>query len=128
MEEKRDRNVMVIFEGVAIRDAGIHQPDPFKWVDGFIADRVIFGIVNDLNVNVSVQPIGRAGGSQGNLGSATTINANTEGVVNLNLSSYWAPFISATVTAASSPASGKITVYSVWRERETKIIKRKQSG
>ena len=117
MEEKRDRNVMVIFEGVSIRDAGIHQPDPFKWVDGFIADRVIFGIVNDLNVNVSVQPIGRAGGSQGNLGSATTINANTEGVISLNLSNYWSPLISATLQCAIAPTSGQITVYTVFRER-----------
>lgn len=113
LESKRSTR---IFDGLAIRDAVVHYPDPTLWVNGFKAKKVIFGIINDMDQNVSVQPIGRAGGAEGNLGSATTVNKNSEGLVPLNLDSYWSPWISVSLTAASGPSTGRVTVYAIWTE------------
>lgn len=105
-----------IFDDIAIRDAVVHYPDDMMWVNGLEAKKLIFGVINDLSENVSVQPIARAGAAKGNLGSATTVNKGAEGVIPLDLRSYWAPWLGVSVTAASAPASGKLTIYAVWRE------------
>ena len=109
---------MRIFDSFAIRDTAIKQPDPeVGWVDCSKITHLAFGVENDLNQNVSIQPIGRVGGAEGNLGSATTVNANSNGIVNVNLDSYWASAISVTITAASAPSSGVITVNAITREK-----------
>jgi len=112
---EQNKNVMRIFDNVPIRDNAIHQPDPHMWVNGFEIQHLVFGIINDLDVNVSVQPVGRAGAAQGSLGSASTITAHSEGILPLNIQSYWAPYISVTVQAASTPSSGRITIYAIWQ-------------
>ena len=105
-----------IFDQVALRNTVYKYPDPTLWVNGFKAKRVIFGVINDLDQNVSVQPIGRAGGAMGDLGSATTINSKTEGVVTLNLATYWSPWISVSIKATTAPTEGKITIHAIWEE------------
>jgi len=116
MENKLAKNSIRIFDNIEIKDTDAHQPDPFMWIDAFDKSKVVFGIENGLNQNVSVQPIGRAGGAEGNLGSATTVNANSDGIVALDLNSYWAPYISVKITAAVAPTSGKIIVYGIWKD------------
>ena len=116
--EDRVKNSIRVFDNIAIRDDKIHYPDAqATWVDGFKVDRVVFGVTNDLDQNVSVQPIGRAGAAQGNLGSATTINAGAEGIVSLDLGSYWSPWISVSIKASASPSSGRISIYAIFKER-----------
>jgi hypothetical protein len=110
-------NVTRLFDDLAIRDAVVHYPDDMMWVNGLKAKKLVFGVINDLDQNVSVQPIGRAGAAKGNLGSATTVNKNSEGLVPLDiLVTYWAPWLSVSITAASGPSSGKITIYAIWAE------------
>lgn len=113
---EKAKTVMLVFDSQFIKDTVVKYPDPDKWVNGFKAKRLVFGVQNDLNQNVSVQPIGRAGAAQGNLGTPTTIDANSEGLITLDLRAYWSPFISISLTAVSSPSSGKISVYAVWDE------------
>lgn len=110
-------NVTRLFDDLAIRDAVVHYPDDMMWVNGLKAHRLVFGVINDLDQNVSVQPIGRAGAAKGNLGSATTVNKNSEGLVPVDIQGlYWAPWLSVSITAASGPSSGKITIYAIWIE------------
>jgi hypothetical protein len=106
-----------VFDDIAIRDSVVHYPDDVMWVNGLKAKRLVFGVINDLDQNVSVQPIGRAGAAKGNLGSATTVNKNSEGLVPLDIAaSYWAPYLSVSITAASAPSSGRLTIYAIWTE------------
>ena len=109
----------VLFDHVLLRDDKVHYPDPeVAWLDCFDVDNVIFGIINETDKIVAIQPIGRAGGALGNLGSATNVAANSETVVGLNLQSYWSPYVSCSIKAASEPSpGGRITVYLIWRER-----------
>jgi len=112
------KQVQVVFDGLAIRDTAIHYPDEtVDWVNGFVIDKLTFGVINELNQDVSIQPIGRVGAAKANLGSASTISANSEGIVNLNLQNYWAPYISVSAKCTVSPTSGKLTVYCVSREK-----------
>lgn len=111
----KEQNALRIFDELAIRDTGVKQPDPIVgWKDTTKIRKLVFGIDNDLNQDVSVQPIAKAGGAQGNLGSATTISANSSGVVALNLNAYWAPYISVSLTCSNAPSAGKVTVSLVW--------------
>jgi len=108
-------NALRIFDELAIRDTATKQPDPIAgWKDAIDVKKIAFGIENDLDQSISVQPIGKVGGAQGNMGSATTISANSTGVVTLNLQSYWAPYISVSLTCANAPSSGKVTVNLIW--------------
>jgi len=114
--EDRVKNSIRVFDNIAIRDDKIHYPDAqTTWVDGFKVDRVVFGVTNDLDQNVSVQPIGRAGAAQGSLGSPTTVAAGGEGIVVLDMNAYWVPYIAISIKASVPPTSGKVSVYAIFK-------------
>lgn len=104
-----------LFDDVQIRDTDKKWPDvEVGWIDAVGLKRIAFAVANNLNQQVGVQPVGRGGGVEANLGSATNVSANSDGIVNLNLQSYWASAISVTVTAAVAPTTGSITVVGIW--------------
>ena len=111
-----EKNALRIFDSFAITDTGVKYPDDIAgWKDTEGVKKIAFGIENDLNQDVSVQPIGRAGGALGNLGSPTTVTKHSTGIVCLNLNDYWAPYLSVSLTCSVAPLAGQITVNLIWR-------------
>ena len=117
--EESSKNVKVLFDNILLKDDKIHYPDDqVAWLDCFPIGNLVFGVINETDQILTVQPIGRAGGALGSLGSATSVAANSESIVCLGLQTYWSPYISVSIKAASEPSSGgRVTVYVIWRNR-----------
>ena len=113
-----NKDIIRIFDAFPLRDDNVKYPERELWISTFEVDKVAFGVENDLDQNVSVQPIGKVGGAQGNLGSATTVSAHSSGVVTLDINTYWCAYISVSIEAAGAPAAGTITVYALARKRK----------
>lgn len=112
--EMKDK-AQILFDDILVKDNHYHYPDDLvAWIDGFKIDKIIFGVINGCDKVVSIQPIGRAGSAVGNLGLATSVAANSETVVPLNLRNFWSPYLAVSVKAASAPsAGGRITIFAV---------------
>ena len=115
--EDKSKQVTRIFEDLLIRDTKIRYPDPETgWLDGFVSRRVSFGVINDLNQAITVTPIGKVGAAEAALKTGTSVSANTEAIVSLNLDDNFAPAVSVMLQASTAPTTGAITVYVVSKE------------
>lgn len=110
----KDKHLVTIFDKLEIRDGETHYPDEFNWLDGRAARQLAFSIDNQLDVSVTIQPIGRLGAVEGKVGSPISVSSKSMTFITLKREE-WLPLVSCTVTASSVPSNGYVSVYGYWQ-------------